>query len=323
MNSALVAGSFELTRLLFVGGGLLALIYKRKVGVTPGGIILPGLLAIMLYNNVLAVGLTLLLAVICWLIAEHTIYRFVLDSRMATLLVMVLSIALTLGCRAIFGLDLLHFTTVELAIPTFIIPGLFASTAHKYGLLRTGFGMLLVSAAVYLVAILLAQIIPISLLTQSSSELAHYLRFSLKNVYIVLPISLVLETVLVYFFRVRAGGYAVMPMFASYIVTAPIQGLMLLGSIALTFLVVWLVLKTTKVVGLERFVCCLFMGFICVSAMDMIASATTVPNYMTAAITPIIIIAVVANDLLIDPVKNLSLGVAPAALAASVVRWFV
>lgn len=318
----LLWSSFELTRVIFLLGAALALLYKKKIGITPGGIIVPGSLAIGIYFSWLTPIVVLLTASTCWGLYEAMFRRFAFSLRWANLIVITMSTVIGVAFSALYAP--LYELTREAILITLLIPGLMVISFRKYGFLPVITGTSIVTGVVYLVGLVAFFTIPTRYLTELTVSLATYKPLSLSSAGIVFGISLITSFIIYFTFGMRGGGYIVAPFIAVVTFSSLTQSLAIAFAVVLTYLAVKFVSHFTLIVGLERFVFCLFSASIFMTAMDVLASTIKVEGYQTASLILIVAVAVITNDLCLHPLKrSLLLGVLPAQLVAHGTRWIV
>ncbi len=314
--------SVDLTRIVFLTGALLALLYKKKFGVTPRGIIVPGVLTGILFFSVTAFLMTLATAVLCYVIYRFTFGRWALDKRWASLITISMSVTLSLISMAV--IESTHLFSQEIMLFTLAAPGLIAISARKYGPGKVLLGTFSVTAVCYLVGWALVLSVPYEILTHVTVQLGAYRQLSLGNPYLVLPVSLAVSILIYHRFRMRGGGYLIAPFLAAVTFSSPIQAVLLIVGIALCYGVVRLALRYTLMIGLERFVFSLFLGYIVVTALDLLATTITIPGYRPAPLVLIIAVAVLTNDLSLQALKpSLKKGFIPAQLISHLARWAI
>lgn len=314
--------SVDLVRLVFLIGAVFALIYKKKVGVTPGGIIVPGVLTGLLFTSFLAFMITLAATVVCYGLYKITLGRYALNKRWSAMILIGASVTFSLIATAV--VESTHLLGHEIIAFSLVVPGLIAISANKYGLGKVALGTLAVTAVCYAAAWALILALPYTLLSHTTVELGQYQQLSLVNPYVVIPISLATSVLLYYKFGMRSGGYLVAPFIAAVTFSSPIQALMLAAGVAISTVAIKLALRFTLMIGLERFVFSLFCAYIMVSLMDMLAIAVTIPGYRPAPLVLIVAVAVLTNDLSLQPVrKTLKSGFTPSMLMAHLARLAV
>lgn len=95
--------SYELMRLLFLSGAVFGLLYKKRYGVTPGGIIVPGTLAIELGSSLKAFSISILTAVICYFLHKYTFGKYALSKRQSNYIFIAYSVCINTDPRALFA----------------------------------------------------------------------------------------------------------------------------------------------------------------------------------------------------------------------------
>lgn len=315
--------SIDLMRLVFLFGAVAALVYKKKLGVTPGGVIVPGTLAGILFGSFEAFILVLISSVVCSLIYKLAFARFPLSKRWASLII--ISISVTLGLATMAIAESAHVIGYEFLIFSLITPGLITISARNYGFGKVMFGALTVTALAAGVGLLLAALIPYEILSYLSVQLAAYTPLTLTNPYIVLPISLIISILVYYRYGLRGGGYLISPFLAAVLVNSPLQFALILAGVAISYLAMRLVQRYTLVIGLERFVLSLFCGYFVITLMDLLAVTVGLGDgYSPASLVLIIAIAVMTNDLCLQsPKETLKKGITPSMITSYVARLTV
>lgn len=318
----ILEGSIDLTRAVFLIGAVLALLYKKKLGVTPGGVIVPGTLAGILFSSFTAFLVVLASSVICMLLYKLVFAHYALSKRWSAFIIIAMSVVLGLGLMAAAQQMYLNQEVLLLSLVT---PGLITISARKYGFGKVTFGALTVTTACCLIAWFLSMLIPYEAQTYLSVQLAAFAPLTLTNPYLVLPISLAVSALVYYRFGVRGGGYLIAPFIAVVAMNSPLQLLLVLLSVALSYLAILAIQKYTLLFGLERFVACLFLGYFFVTIMDVLAITVGLgEGYSPAPLVLIIAIAVMTNDLALQSIKHtLSKGVAPSLIASYLARLAV
>ena len=312
--------SVDLTRAVFLLGAVLALLYKKKFGVTPGGVIVPGTLAGILFASYVAFAVTLASSIICYLLYKYTFGRYALERRWVSLILVTLSTAIGLVLMYVF--ETMHLLSQELMLITLVSPGLIAISARKYSPGKVAIGTLGVTAVCYMIGWLLLTILPVGLLTHLSVELDRYTQLSLANPDLVLPLSLAISILIYYRFGIRGGGYLVAPFLAAVTFSSPIQAALLAAGIAMSYGAIRVALRFTLMIGLERFVFSLFCGFIVVTVMDLLAATFFIPGYRPSPLVLIIAVAVLTNDLSLQSLKlSLKNGFLTSQTVAHLARW--
>ncbi len=313
--------SLDLVRLTFLVGAVLALLYKKQFGVTPGGIIVPGILTGLIFTSFPAFLVMLVLSLICFALYQSTFGRFALTRRWASLIM--ISISVALGLISMLALNMAHIFDQELLL-SLVVPGLIAISARKYGMGRVMTGTLAVTAASFLAGWALALAIPYETLTYMTVQLGTYTPLSLESPYLVFVISLVTAILIYYKFGIRGGGYMVAPFIAAVTISSPIQAALIAVGVVLSYVAVRLLLRYTLVIGLERFVFSLICGYIVITLIDVLATMVNIPGYRPAPIVLIIAVAVFTNDLSLQALKpSILKGFSPTLVMAHLARLAV
>lgn len=318
----LVSDSVELMRIIFLLGAVLALLYKKRFGVTPGGIIVPGTLAVVLSFHVIAFIISLVTGILCWAIYKFTFGHYALPGRWSSLANISISVIMSL---AIMSFAEAHrVLDKETVLLSMIAPGLIAISARKYGLQKVVQGTIITSALAAASGIALALLIPHSILLHLNVRLASYEPLALSHPLIVLPVSLLTAVVLYYKFKVRGGGYLIAPFLAAALASSIVQGTMILAGVILSYLIVKLIQKHTLIIGLDRFVLSLFCGYFVITAADILATHFVINGYRPSTLVLIIAVAVMTNDLCLQPVRAALLkGISPALFISLIARLAV
>lgn len=314
--------SIELQRIVFLFGAVASLLYKKKVGVTPGGIIVPGILAGLLLTDFFTFLITIAITVLTLLFYRYALKRHALSNRWSSL-----------GCisfSVIAGIIVTLLSKKYAAISqealsiSLIAPGLITISAKKYSFKSMAYATLIVTSVTVAAGILLATYVPYHELTYLNVRLGSYDFLRLRKLYIVVPVSLVASVFGYYRYGVRSGGYLIMPFLAVLAVDAPIQALLITVGIALSYFIVKLIQKHTLIIGLERFVVSLFCGYFVVTICDYIAIASGFEGYRPSSVILLTTVAVITNDLSLQPVKLVLLrGIMPAAIVSLIVVWIL
>lgn len=316
------SSSIDLTRIVFLIGALMALLYKKQFGVTPGGIIVPGTLACILFMSFTTFLLVLLSSLLCMLIYKVFFGSYPLSKRWSSLINISISLVLGLGFMAIARQA--GMLDQELVLFSMVVPGLISISVQRYKFGKVMLGTLTVTALSCLLGVAASKLIPYEMLTTLSVQLAAYQPLMLSNPYFVLPISIAMAALIYFKFGIRGGGYLISPFMAAVAISSPIQALLIFVGVAISYLLIRLALRFTLIVGLERFVLSIFCAYLVITAMDIVAVTIGIPDYRPAAIVLIIAVAVMTNDLsLQSPKSTIKNGMAPSLITSYLARLAV
>jgi hypothetical protein len=245
--------------------------------------------------------------------------QIALSQRSTSLAIMSLSVTLCIA-EALLA-EKFNFISQEMLLFSMVVPGLITIGARKYGLSKVFQGTIITTGATYFAGLLLASVVPIAATSYFSTTLGSYPPLELPHPLWSFAVSMSVAVLLYYIFKVRSGGYLMAPFLVLLVVVSPLQGLMLLLGIILSYLTVRFVLAKSLIVGLERFVLSLFCGYFVVSICDYIATMAKFDVYYVSTITLVIAVAVLTNDLTLQPTKKaVSKGFGPAMLASYAAR---
>ena len=132
-------------------GIILSLVLSETLGVTAGGIIVPGYLALYLHQPIQVI-VTILVAIIVWIIIQVLGKRVFLYGKRRIVLALILGFFFGFVSRNILFLSI---DGTSLAVIGNIIPGLIANWMDRQGVLRTVSVVILTSVMVKLAVILL------------------------------------------------------------------------------------------------------------------------------------------------------------------------
>lgn len=314
-----LGNSIDMIRVVFLLGAVLALICKKAYGVTPGGIIVPGILAYSLSFSFISFLIAIISALICWGIYSLFIASFALSTRWRSLVL--IAISAVIGLVEIAAIHTFSPIPQEALLFSLVVPGLIAIGARKYTMPKVMLAVLTVTALTVLGGLGLAHLIPYNQLSFLSVSLGEFVPLTLANPFISLPLALTTAMVLYWKFGVRSGGYLIAPFLATVLFFSPLQFALLGAGIAISYFLMRLIQKFTLIIGLERFVACLFMGYFVVSIIDFIAITYGLPNYHPAPIVLISAVGVITNDLCLQkPGKLFKKGVGPAMATSFLAR---
>ena len=132
-----------------IAGVILGLLFTELTGLSPGGIIVPGYLALFIYRP-LEILVTIAVAIVVMVCIKLISRLFLLFGRRRYALCLVLGILLKLGIEYFFkGTSTLQ-GNVQLV--GWLIPGIMANDMYKQGIPRTMLAAATVTALVFLLA---------------------------------------------------------------------------------------------------------------------------------------------------------------------------
>ena len=133
-------------------GLLIGIIFYELTGISPGGLVVPGIIAYYIYSPSRIV-MTLVISIIAFLIVKLIANHFIIyGKRKFVVHIIIASIISFLFGLLGEGLDLLFLT---IPIIGYIIPGIISNEMSKQGLLKTLLGLGIVSGIIGLVVLLI------------------------------------------------------------------------------------------------------------------------------------------------------------------------
>lgn len=310
--------SVELIRIVFLFGALTSLIYKKQTGITPGGIIVPALLAVILDTRfdlfVLLTAVTAVTIGVYKLIFSSKAYShrwaMIINIAISTLILFVLQYSAS-------GL----FPYNDVTAFGYIIPGLIATASYYQTPKLVAKATLSVTALVYVFGWTLYKTIPYSMSSSLTVHLGSFEPIVVANPEVAIPLSLISAGVSYKIFNARSGGYLIAPFVSALIATSVFQFYLFLLCTVIAYAVVRILLEYSLVVGLERFVLILFLCSAIVSAIDLFAISRDIPGYHTSPLIMIIAMSVWVNDLCLQPLKKSAGGLSvPLTSTLSLVK---
>lgn len=293
--------SVELVRITFLFGAVLAMLYKKSTGITPGGVIVPAFLALILDRSFAWFSVILLISVVCTILYKLLFSFLALTRHWTVIINIAMGAMLTLGLQYLMG-ELLPYT--DITAFGFVLPGLIASANYYQNPLQVAKATLSVTALTYCFGWLLYSIIPYAFSSKLAVQLASFEPVVIAHPYIAIPLSLVSVAISYYVFNARSGGYLIAPIVSGLASNSLAQFGLFFGGVILAYVLVNTLLRYSLVVGLERFVFILFLCTAIVTTIDMYAVTTHLHGYRAAPLITIIAMAVWVNDLCLQQFKK-------------------
>lgn len=133
-------------------GILIGFVFFEITGLTAGGIIVPGYLALYVHDPI-KILVTLLVSLVTFGIVNLVSQRLIIFGKRRFFLMILIGFVI----RSVFdNLNLfLHESTLELQAIGYIIPGIIANEFFKQGVFKTILSMIIVVSAVYLILTIL------------------------------------------------------------------------------------------------------------------------------------------------------------------------
>lgn len=286
--------SLELTRLVFLTGAILATLYKRKTGITPGGIIAPAFLALALDKSFIWFGALMVIALLTRLIYRQLLESFALPRTKEVLVNIAISTLLVTFAQLTFSRRLPY---VEVVAYGSVIPGLIASNSRTYGTGLVVYGTLIVTAITSILGHVYAMVVPYQVATRLSVQLSQYSPLVIPRHYIASIASLCVTFLIITLFNVRAGGYVIAPVLLTLFLSSTLQFALYGLAVAICYGVVRVILRHSLIIGLERFLLCLLLSAVSVTCIDLLAVRFQFSDYLVLPAIYMTAMAVILNDL--------------------------
>lgn len=139
---------------LSIGIGLVvSLAFSEMLGLTAGGMVVPGYVALYMDRPIIII-LTLLVSYLTYFIVHSLSAVMIIYGRRRTVLMILVGFAMGALLRS-FGTLPLPMTTIDLSIIGYIIPGLIAIWIDRQGLIESFSALIIASVIVRIILILI------------------------------------------------------------------------------------------------------------------------------------------------------------------------
>ncbi|HNS36383.1 MAG TPA: poly-gamma-glutamate biosynthesis protein PgsC/CapC [Anaerolineaceae bacterium] len=237
--------SVELARLTIILGIVVSILIYKKSGMTMGGILIPGYLALFV-SQPLHIIVTLIIATLSYLLVHNTLKkRFMLNGRRLFEVEILVALILQISWSAVLTL----FGGRNSALASlygigFVIPGLITHEIGRQGLSRTLFTTLLGTLFVFLIITPIAaieQALPQDLTVVSTSPILrtqpYPYAFPLSLLPFAIVISIMVDMLIYTRLKIRPGGFVTAAYIALFVLR-PLDLLFILLATVLTYLFV-------------------------------------------------------------------------------------
>lgn len=283
---------------------------------TPGGIIVPPILAIMLFVNPRALAVFAVQTAICYFIYKAFIAKRALSKDWLALITMSVSGIISITTMLVFRHINSTGLEAEVGMISYILPGLTTLAMAKYGVEKAVAGMSLVAVAVVVCIVALTTFIPVEFWTLISGGLQRYSQLHLYEFYPSILGGLAVAVLMMWRFKIRNGGYVIGAVMAAIIIQSWSQALLIVAAVGICYAVIRFVLNRTHVIGLKRFVMCLSVAYILTLCINVFATQVWIDGFAVSMLAPIQIIAVFTNELTTQSIGPSAVGVPVSILAA-------
>ncbi len=142
-------------------GVLVSILFYEATDVTPGGIIVPGLM-VLYFNQVTRILYTVGVAILAYFLVKLLSRRFIIFGKRRFVLLIIFSLGLHYLINFVFGLFASDVSVVTVSVIGYTISGIIANNIYKQGIKRTVPALAIVVCFLELIVIGMTQLgIPI------------------------------------------------------------------------------------------------------------------------------------------------------------------
>ena len=136
-------------------GIIVSIIFYELTDISPGGIIVPGLMVVYI-TQPMRIIYTLVVAVVAQLLVSLLSKKIIIFGKRRFVLHIIVSFLLHLIINLIFGLFAKDFTVVALSLVGYTVSGIIANNIHKQGAIKTVASTVIVTGFLELLILLLS-----------------------------------------------------------------------------------------------------------------------------------------------------------------------
>lgn len=138
---------------ILVLGVLVAIIFYELTDITPGGIIVPGLMVAYI-NQPLRMIYTVVVAIVAFLLVKLFSRRLLIFGKRRFVLLILVSLILNVLVNLFLGLFMDNLTLASLSIVGYTVAGIMANNMYKQGVVRTVSSLAITVGVIELLVIL-------------------------------------------------------------------------------------------------------------------------------------------------------------------------
>lgn len=139
---------------LLILGVLVSIVFYELTDITPGGLIVPGLMVAYI-GQPLRMVYTLMVAIAAYYIVKLMSRKLLIFGKRRFVLLIVLSLGMHITFNLIFGAFLLNFGAIAISLVGYTVSGIIANNMFKQGVVKTSVSLAIVVGIVELVVVLL------------------------------------------------------------------------------------------------------------------------------------------------------------------------
>ena len=140
---------------LLILGVLVSIVFYELTDITPGGLIVPGLMVAYI-GQPLRMVYTLLIAIAAFYIVKLLSRKFLIFGKRRFVILIVISFVLHVLFNLIFGAFSLDLTSIAISMVGYTVSGIIANNMFKQGVVKTGVSLAVVVCIIQLIVVLLS-----------------------------------------------------------------------------------------------------------------------------------------------------------------------
>lgn len=261
----------EVQRFSMAIGALMALAWKDRHGIIPGGIVVPGFLLNTLVLSLPWCTTIVLIAALIQRIYQSWLERVEHQRRQPMYILGLLSLLISTPIAWLYIQIGLLPSSLDSVSGTFL-PGVIAFNLHRQGLPRVIGGMMAVTGTTALLTGVLVWIGSNLLMLDFDQIDRYYLHadsLKLRAQLLQFLVALLMGSLLYKRTGLRSGGYMVAPIAASLLLEPLSAGLFAMGCFGVEAGIRWL-MQHSLIIGLQRYVAALLLSIVYVWGMELI-----------------------------------------------------
>lgn len=133
---------------------IVSIIFFELTNLTPGGIIVPGLMVLYI-TSPLRIVYTLAIAIVSFFIVKWMSKRFIIFGKRRFVLLIIISFLLNLIINLIFGIAIWDFSSSAIYLVGYSVAGIIANNMYKQGVIKTTLSLGIVIGITELIILLL------------------------------------------------------------------------------------------------------------------------------------------------------------------------
>lgn len=140
---------------LLILGVIVSIVFYELTDITPGGLIVPGLMVAYI-GQPLRMVYTLLIAIAAFYIVKLLSRKFLIFGKRRFVILIVISFVLHVLFNLLFGAFSLDLTSIAISMVGYTVSGIIANNMFKQGVVKTGVSLAVVVCIIQLTVVLLS-----------------------------------------------------------------------------------------------------------------------------------------------------------------------